>query len=223
MLQNSESVIITKRHIKNAYKEYNAGKELRLSDLEEWIEDTTNEFIDSFNIEELKPVITSFKKGILEDLKICIEFEDFEKEEDIPLKKIKEKIQYIFENLNKISHYRDQVESTLSYLTVAKKEFLSFKKVISDFYSRNPLVKENIKQKKAIEESVESLTLDLSVYKSEIEGGISVLNSCIEILTKKQSLLLRQESSVRLLSKFKELDNFSNSRQNTATTNFNLD
>lgn len=209
LLESKETSLVTKKHVRDAFKEFKGDRDLTLMELEDWVEESINDFIDTFTIEELKPIIDSFKKGIIRDFDVSVNMEARE----ATSMEVKETLAYIFTNLNRIVRYRDQVETTLSYLTVSKKEYISFKKVISDFYSRNLIVLENIKQKKAIEEAVESITLDLSVYKSEIEGGISSLNSCIESLTKKQNLLQKAEQALRLSSKYDEMDHYSNSRE----------
>lgn len=63
LLESKETSLVTKKHVRDAFKEFKGDRDLTLMELEDWVEESINDFIDTFTIEELKPIIDSFKRN----------------------------------------------------------------------------------------------------------------------------------------------------------------
>lgn len=221
LIKDSKKPVVTLRHLREDFSKFkekilqeNEDVEFKYPVAVDWIIQLVNAFTQAIDLNAMDELVTSYQEGIFRDFKVNLSLPKNQEAKDLPVETVKELLSNIYASLDDMLQYSDQCEVASTYLSACKRELTSLKKVITQFVHSDrdiDLWKKGVKAQKG--DLVDEVTTDIEVYLSRIQSLISIMDSCIESLNRKRSILFKKESSIRTISKYDEMDFQSQIRQ----------
>jgi len=191
--------------------------------LDEFISSTVQDFSTAINVqflvEQSTAAIIDLRKTSnvrISDIKIPAEDLEFKTANDVEQK--------IFAQINILQTNKAISSKYLAILTRAKAYLTSLKKAITQFIKDLSICPSLFQHLSERERFVQNYVTDIDSIITVIQGNMTELSSIEEKVIKSNlNILLRSDSAIRMLSRYKEFDHESNRRQSEGYKHVNDD
>ena len=188
--------------------------------LEGFLDQICDNYLEALNIRELIGHVDEMKEGVYASSDLG--FMNFELSEEIEPEEVKKQIQNIYSKVNVIQNNKELCLRAINFLNKAKNYLTSLKKAIESFIMSLETLR--FKTMKDRERFINRWVSDIESFILILKTNISDLSTMVDkVLGAKYHMLMRGESSLRLLQKGKELEYRNDIKQAQNGKNFGLD